>query len=48
MPNWAWLIVVSALVVGLKQSISARYRPMLICAIVVVAVAYAAVRQHAY
>jgi hypothetical protein len=48
MPNWGYLIVVGALVIGLKQSISTRYRPLLISCLVVIVVAYAAVRQHAY
>jgi hypothetical protein len=48
MPTWSFLIVASALFVGLKPSISARHRPLVVCAIVVVAVAYAAWRQHAY
>ena len=48
MPNWSYLIVIGALVIGLRQSISPRNRPLAICTIVVVAVAYAAWRQHAY
>jgi hypothetical protein len=48
MPGWSYLIVAGALVIGLKQSISTRYRPLAVCAIVVVAVAYAGWRQHAY
>lgn len=48
MPGWSYLIVAGALFVGLKQSISARHRPLAVCAIVVVAVVYAAWRQHAY
>jgi hypothetical protein len=48
MPNWGYLIVAGALFVGLRQSIPARHRPLWIGAIVIVAVAYAAVRQHAY
>jgi hypothetical protein len=48
MPNWGYLIVVGALFVGLRQSISVRHRPFWVCAIVIVAVAFAAVRQHAY
>jgi hypothetical protein len=48
MPSWGYLIVIAALYVGLRQSIPTRHQPFLICAIVVIAVAYAAVRQHAY
>jgi hypothetical protein len=48
MPSWSFLIVAGALVVGLKPSISARHRPLVICALVLIAVAYAAWRQHAY
>jgi hypothetical protein len=48
MTGWAYLILAGALFLGLKTSMTARYRYLAVCTLVVIAVSYAAVRQHAY
>ena len=48
MPVWTYLILIGAVIVGLRRSMQARTGAMLVCGLVLVAVAYAAWRQHAY
>jgi hypothetical protein len=46
--NWGILILAAALFFGLKDSLTSRQRYGGVCAVVVVALLYAAFKQHTY
>lgn len=48
MTSWDFFILVAAVFIGLKRSMGERQRYAAVCVVVVVAVSYAALRQHAY
>ena len=48
MTGWGNLILVAAVFLGLKRSMDTRQRYAAVCVIAVVAVLYAALRQHTY
>jgi hypothetical protein len=48
MTSWGVFILVAAVFLGLKRSMGERQRYAAVVVVVVVAVTYAAVRQHAY
>jgi hypothetical protein len=48
MTSWGYLIIAGVLFVGLKNPATAKYRYLSVCLIVILAVSYAAVRQHTY
>jgi hypothetical protein len=48
MTSWGFIILVAAVFLGLKSSMSTRRRYTTAFMVVVVAVSYAALRQHTY
>jgi hypothetical protein len=48
MPNWGIVIVIAAIFFGLKDSIQERHGYMILFGLVVLAVFYAALKQHTY
>ena len=48
MPHWVLFVVIAALFLGLKDSLTPRQRYGGVCIAVLVAVLYAAYHQHTY
>jgi hypothetical protein len=48
MPTWGILIVIVAIYLGLRDSIKERQAYLLVFGVVVLAVFYAALKQHTY
>ncbi len=46
--TWGYFIMAGAVFFGLRASVPARYRYAAVCAIALVGVAYAALKQHIY
>jgi hypothetical protein len=48
MTSWGWLILIGAVLLGLKRQMDTRHRYLAAFMIVLVAISWAALRQHAY